>query len=262
MKQRSLGALELKRKAFRRSVRDEYMERFETLPDEVKAEHEGRIASSHKEFIQNEQLRSVGPGRVGASKGEPTMLATVFAAVQSELLFEDPLPFMFKHLVGNADEELGDCGFAVETCESVDKIKDMTIGFVEGSSEVSGLGGSSICIESMTSSINSVFALFDHVSTMYEPATITEFSMDYDQATMDINTMYTYCAFDNYFASLGAFFGISPPPVHPEAVSASEQLQMIGDHLDTDVSFSGIQNMAKNIARIGGLLREEIWSSG
>ena len=98
------------------------------------------------------------------------------------------------------------------------------VGFVEGSADVSGLGGSQICQESMTASITSVFALFDHLSTMYEVATITEFGMDYEQATQDINTMYTYCAFDNYFASLGAFFGIAPPEVDENVLANSEAL--------------------------------------
>ena len=59
---------------------------------------------------------------------------------------------------------------------------------------------------------------------MYEVATITEFGMDYEQATQDINTMYTYCAFDNYFASLGAFFGIAPPEVDENVLANSEAL--------------------------------------
>ena len=77
---------------------------------------------------------------------------------------------------------------------------------MEGSSDVSGLGGSQICSESMKTSINSVFALSNYFNTLYEPATITAVFMAYDTATKDINTMYAYCNFDNYFASLGAFF--------------------------------------------------------
>ena len=50
--------------------------------------------------------------------------------------------------------------------------------------------------------------LLDYVPLFYEPAVIVQVQMSYDQATKDINTMYTYCAFDNYFASLGGFFGM------------------------------------------------------
>ena len=84
--------------------------------------------------------------------------------------------------------------------------------------------------------------------------------MDYEQATQDINTMYTYCAFDNYFASLGAFFGIAPPPVDEGTLEGSVELQLIHEHVGSDITFTGIQQMAKNVARIGGLLRGEYWS--
>lgn len=85
MKERSLGGADLRRKAFRRSVRDEFMHRFAQLPEEVRAEHEDRIVDSHKEYVQHERVKVHKP-RVGAEP-EKTRLGKVFEAVHNSLLF-------------------------------------------------------------------------------------------------------------------------------------------------------------------------------
>ena len=53
--------------------------------------------------------------------------------------------------VGQGTEECvkGSCGLCESTCVLKDKVRDMMLGFVEGSSDVSGLGGSQVCKESM-----------------------------------------------------------------------------------------------------------------
>jgi len=126
----------------------------------------------------------------------------------------------------------------------------MMLGFVEGSSDVSGLGGSQVCKESMQNSITSIFLLLDYVPLFYEPAVIVQVQMSYDQATMDINTMYTYCAFDNYFASLGGFFGMGGAmnmTADIIANSNSETIKGIGELLNTDVNYNTILTLLKNL---------------
>ena len=116
--------------------------------------------------------------RVGSS--EETLIGQTFHAVQDALLFQEPMPLLFT--VGQADEacKKGSCGLCESTCILKDKVRDMMLGFVEGSSDVSGLGGSQVCKESMQNSITSIFLLLDYVPIFYEPAVIVQVQMSYD----------------------------------------------------------------------------------